>query len=388
MTEKILKPKRTRYLLSSEIEYVDIDKIRIDGSEKQSFDASSANEQIVKASVKLYEYDAAAPPLLIFPHSKYADCYHLIDGFKRLEGAIENNSIKQLPCIVIKAKNLADARLVASVYNASVHNIRNKRNLAYHIIDTLDKSYRSRKLTRDLSISNEELLYLSALSGESDTTCNRALAVFRDIFNELFAESPGCAAAGLKKCFLDAIKSKNYPELKDFYEKDISVLSFSDRRFERVNKLSPGKKRQDRQLKQKTIQAQQTSEPARETYTIILSDVNQVEDNLPIIPVSLNSNENNRELNFINQLKAMSSIDDIDLSAAKEMIHDFLLNNPESKPWVNLFFNCVRLDWRKLKLLVIKERPQVEDLRGQQSLNLASMSKTQSEDNQLFVLTP
>ncbi len=122
-------------------------------------------------------------------------------------------------------------------------------------------------------------------------------------------------------------------------------MSFSDRFFERVNKISSGTKKADRQLKQKNPQAGRTSEPVTDAYTITAAagngDANKIEANLPITSVNSDSNPDNQEIEFLFQLKAMSSIDEIDLPATKKLIQDFLLNNPKSKEWVNLFFNCV-----------------------------------------------
>ena len=234
--------------LGVEIVYIDIDEISTDKRAKQSSQGSSQERQIVKMNVRLYTYDDDAPPLLVFPHPTVKGNYQLLKGYKRMDGARENGSIKQLPCVIVKAKNLAEARLMANRYNAPVHDVRERKNLATHVIEALDKSYKSRSLTKDLSISKDELSLLASLSGESTTTCNRALAVFRSIFSEQLAKKPDCADGGHGECFLAAIDSGDYPELKSFYEENISVLSFTDRHTERINQLSAGEKRKERQL--------------------------------------------------------------------------------------------------------------------------------------------
>ena len=126
----------------------------------------------------------------------------------------------------------------------------------------------------------------------------------------------------------------------------------------------------------------QAPEITSDSYTVPRAEICLAEDSSPAILQNLDLNKDNREIDFITQLKAISSIDEIALATAKKLTQDFLLKNPKSKSWVNLFFNVVNLYRRELQLFLVGESEQSEISRPKQIANLAVADDTQAQDGQ------
>lgn len=381
-----------QYYFGIEVVWIEISKISTEksevGTEKsgQKLIRKLADaDEIVKTSVSLYGYDNAAPPLTVYPDSASPGCYKLLDGFERIAGARKNSFVNKLPCVVIPAKNFAEARLAADDCNASIHSIRASKNFAAQIIETLNKSYRSRRLTKDLSLPKKELEFLAKLSGSSLTTCNRALAVFRDIYNEEIENNPNCAAKGLKKCFDAAAASGRYPELKDFLEKSISVASFRAKYAERVENLNSHQKSELEQSKKDCDEINELSGTAPKTNPTTVSGERQSRKGC--VKSSEHSQfEHNSEITLIGRLKAMSSIDQIDILEVRAEVQKLLSLRPESKTWINLLARCVNQFADELGLTPVNGSPQIKSDHPKRSQNTSTINTAKADLDRLPLL--